>query len=51
MAQMSEFYTQNNSKTEMIKPHRIHQSGLDHNSKFSLGLHKIISVPNQQEVA
>ncbi|CAO2634300.1 hypothetical protein LEMLEM_LOCUS22608 [Lemmus lemmus] len=26
----------------MIKPHRILQSGLDHNSKFSLCPHKII---------
>ena len=30
---------------EMIKTHRILQSGLDHNSKFSLGAHKIISAP------
>ena len=36
---------------EMIKTHRILQSGLDYNSKFSLGPHKIISAPNQQEVA
>ena len=36
---------------KMIKTHRIFQSGLDHNSKFSLGSHKIISTPNQQEVA
>ena len=36
---------------EMIKTHRILQSGLDHNSKFSLGPHKIISTPNQLEVA
>ena len=35
----------------MIKTHKILQSGLDHNSKFSLGPHKIISAPNQQEVA
>ena len=30
---------------------RILQSELDYNSKFSLGPHKIISTPNQQEVA
>ena len=36
---------------EMIKTHRILQSGLDYNFKFSLGPHKIISAPNQQEVA
>ena len=36
---------------EMIKTHRILQSELDYNSKFSLGPHKIISDPNQQEVA
>ena len=36
---------------EMIKPHRILQSGLGHNSKFYLGPYKIISVPNQQELA
>ena len=36
---------------EMIKTHRILQSGLYYNSKFSLGPHKSISAPNQQEVA
>ena len=36
---------------EMIQPHRILQSGLDHNPKFSLGPHKIISIPNHQQVA
>ena len=36
---------------EIIKPHRIFQSGLDHNSKFSLGPRKIISAMNHQEVA
>ena len=53
MAQMSEFYIQNVFKMlpEMIRTHRILQSGLDYNSKFSLGPHKIISAPNQQEVA
>ena len=35
---------------EMIQPYRIFQSGFDHNPKFSLGPHKIISGPNQQEV-
>ena len=35
---------------EMIKTHRILQSGLDHNSKFSLHPRKIISAPNQLEV-
>ena len=53
MAQMSEFYIQNRFKLlpEMIKTRRILQSGLDHNSKFSLGPHKIMSAPNKQEVA
>ena len=52
MAQMSEFYIQNVFKMlpEMIRTHRILQSGLDYNSKFSLGPYKI-STPNQQEVA
>ena len=36
---------------EMIKTHRIIKLGLDHNPKFSLGPHKIISAHNQQEVA
>ena len=36
---------------EMIKPHIIFHSGLNHNSKFSLGPRKIISASNQQEVA
>ena len=35
---------------EMTKYHKIFQSGLDHNHKFSLGPHKIISAPNHQEV-
>ena len=35
----------------MTKTHRILQSGLDYNSKFSLGPHKNISAPNQLEVA
>ena len=34
-----------------IKTHRILQSGLDYNPKFSLGPHKIIRVLSQQEVA
>ena len=53
MAQMSEFFIQNRFKMlpEIIKTYRILQSGLAHNSKFSLGPHKIISVPNQLEVA
>ena len=52
MAQMSELYIQNRFKMlpEMIKTHRILQSGHEYNSKFSLGPHKIISAPNQQEV-
>ena len=37
--------------TEMIQPHRILQSGLNQNPKFSLGPHKIISTLNQQEVS
>ena len=34
----------------MTKYHKIFQSGLKHNHKFSLGPHKIISAPNHQEV-
>lgn len=37
--------------TEMIQLHRLLQSGLNHNHKFSLDPHKIISIPNQQEAA
>ena len=53
MAQMSESSSRTGSRLlpEMIKTHRILQSGLDHNSKFSLGPHKIISALNQLEVA
>ena len=53
MTHMSEFYIQNILKMlpEMTKNHRTLQSGLDHNSKFSLGLNKIIRTPNQREVA
>ena len=36
---------------EWSKLNRILQSWLDYNSKFSLGPHKIISAPNQPEVA
>ena len=50
---MSEFYIKNTSKTvvEMIKCHRILQSGFDSIFKFPLVSCKIISAPNQQEVA
>ena len=36
--------------TEMIQTQRILLSGFNHNPKFSLGPHKIISAPNQQGV-
>ena len=44
---MSEFYIKNRFKmlSEMIKSHRIVQSGFDHNTTFSLGPH------NKQEVS
>ena len=45
------FRTASRLLTEMIKPHRIFQSGLDHNPKFSLSPYKIISFPSHQEVA
>ena len=36
---------------EMIKPHRIFQSGFDCNAKFFLCPCKIINTPNQQDIA
>ena len=49
----SELYMRTASRlqVEMNKPQRIIQSVLDHNLKFSLGPHNIISAPKQKEVA